>query len=85
MMVFRIVIPETYQEFKRGGISDLDALDALNRKIRRSDGWWRNKRVQHHLPDVDVDMERALIAWGRYVKEDPYAASPLLDGNGSGR
>lgn len=79
MMVFRIVVPETYQEFKRGDITDLDALEALNRKIRRSDGWWRDKHIQPFLPDVDVDVERALIAWGRYVKGDPYAASPLLD------
>lgn len=78
-MVFRIVVPETYQEFKRGDISDLDALEALNRKIRRSDGWWRDKRLQPRLPDVEVEVERALIAWGRYVKGDPYAASPLLD------
>ena len=78
MMIFRIVVPDTYRRFIRGEISDLEALKALNRRIDRPDDWWKTTSHSSHWT-IHSHLERTLIKWYRHVKETNRSATPLLD------
>ena len=79
MMIFRIVVPDTYRQFTNGAISDWEALKHLNDRINRSHDWWQNTPEPHHISYVDVALENTLIGWGFQVRGSEETPSPLLE------
>lgn len=77
LMVFRMVAPDTYQQFTRGETSDFDALNALGALIKHADDyWWQNPNYSYLR--VWNKMEAILIGWGRHISSSWQAETPLL-------
>ena len=81
MMILRIVVPDTYRQLITGAISDADALQALNRRINRSDKWWQEDMDTYSLSNrrVNVLFENTLICLDRYTTGAGDTASPLME------
>ena len=78
MMVFRIVVPDTYRQFTSGAITDDEALKALNKRINRSDDWWKNE-PETSSSRVSTTLETTLICWERCISESAETPSPLWE------
>ena len=79
MMIIRIVIPDTYRQFISGVISDLEVLAVLNRRINRSDEWWRSEIEPVSINRANVSMETTLICWGLFISGSDKTPSPLWE------
>ena len=79
MMILRMVVPDTYRKLIRGEISDLEALQALNKRIDRPDDWWQT--ATRHSPSwgVSPTLENILIHWYRFIRGNNSGSTPLLD------
>ena len=77
LMLFRMVAPDTYRQFTRGEISDLDALDALNRLINRPNDWWKITTPSQEA-SASAKMEAILTGWGRHIRGSWQTDTPLL-------
>ena len=83
LVVFRIVAPDIYQRVSSGEVSDLEALQALNRIFNRPDDWWKTRYAeeQRHYPGEEwrhnVQMEVLLIGWSVFTNSE--SQSSLLD------
>ena len=79
MMILRTVVPDTYRHFTSGAISDLEALEALNKRINRPDDWWRSEPEANSSLWVSVTLEYTLICWGLYISGSEKTPSPLWE------
>ena len=79
MMMFRIVVPDTYRQFTSGAISDLEALEALNKPINRPDEWWRNEPETFSISGANIALETTLICWGLHISGSEKTPSPLWE------
>ena len=78
MMTFRIVAPHAYRSFVRRELSDLDALESMNRIANRSNDWWKDSRSVEQQ-SACVTLEAIMIGWARRVNGSSDAVSPLLE------
>ena len=78
MIIFRIILPDTYLKLVRGEISDSEALAALNQRINRPDDWWRHEPRHSNNRSQGAALERSLIGWYEYIHRAKTAQSPLL-------
>lgn len=83
LVVFRMVAPDIYQRLITGEVSDLEALQALNRLINRPDDWWKIRYAKKSLLYIahewshNVQMEVSLIGWSVFTSSE--SQSGLLD------
>lgn len=83
LVVFRMVAPDIYQRLMAGEVSDLDALQALNRLINRPDDWLKTRLSQKEWLFTDAErlcnvyMETLLIGWSIFLSTEDQSA--LLD------
>ena len=78
MMTFRIVAPDAYRSFVRRELSDLGALESMNRISNRSNDWWKDSVSSDHQ-SACVTLEAILIGWGRQMSGSSDTVSPLLE------
>ena len=79
MMIFPIVVPDTYRRFTSGTIADVEALKALNKRINRSDDWWQNEPGAYSISRVNVNLETTLICWDHYIRRSTETSSRLFE------
>lgn len=79
LIVVRTIAPDTYYQFIRGEVSDLEVVNRMTRLAGRSDDWWKSEQSSMHgLSHRIAIWEAILISWGRYTNRSRDATSPLL-------
>ena len=78
LMTLRITSPQTYKEFKRGEINDLQVLERLNGQVGRSVDWWIDSQDSEFSRTNEV-FEAILSGWYRHFHDWNKRTSPLLD------
>ncbi len=82
LVALRTVAPDVYQRVSSGDISDVEALQMLNRHLNRPDDWWKTRYSDHRrLYDehwiANTYMEVLLIGWSVFTNTE--GLSPLLE------
>lgn len=78
MMVFRMAAPYAYRSFVDGKMSDLEALEAINRVGDRPNDWWKNEDYIDWYSS-SATMEAILIGWARQIDGSGSYDSALLE------
>ena len=77
MGILRLVAPEKHQQLCRAKISDLQALEELNRIANRTHDWWRDDQRRNEYR-VNAVLEAVLIGWYRSSSNSWSYDTPLL-------
>ena len=80
LMMVRIVVPNTYQWFVRGEVSDLEVVTEMTQIAGRTEGWWSTEQFSERWkPRTMAVWEAFLITWFTYLGSSREPKSPLLE------